>query len=202
MLFARFALPFLALAGSAFAHTPSTERSTHLSKRLSVGAEASISTALTTATTEIRAIGVEIKQVLEDVDVSNPTGVVSAVDELLVEVHSSLTVLASACVSITRRSLVERTININAVGQLVADLLNTVIATLKPVQDLIATEPLLGPLLAPYLTPINVQLVIILNGLLAAVAGLLNVVLGLLDVSVAPILRSLGFSPILSLLNL
>ena len=108
--------------------------------------------------------------------------------------HASLTVLASVCVSVTRRSLVERHhVDINTreqtishpsqvdsrtdqtvsrnplyismpsmpssptVAKLVADLLNTSIATLQPIQDLIRQNPSLGPLLTPLLNPINSQ---------------------------------------------
>ncbi|GAA5825242.1 hypothetical protein JCM5353_005922 [Sporobolomyces roseus] len=203
MLFTRFAIPLLALAASALATSSPSIRISHLSKRLSVSAEAHISTALETATSQIKGLGIEIHEALEGVNAKDTTAVVDAVQELLTDFHASLTVLASACVSVTRRSLVERhRVDINTLAQLVADLLNTSIATLKPIQDLIKANPALGPLLTPFLNPINAQLVLILNGLLAAVAGLLNIVLSLLDVTAAPLLRRLGFSPILSLLNL
>ena len=84
MLFTRFAIPLLALAASAFANSSPSIRASHLSKRLSVSAEASISTALETATTEIKHIGIEIHEALEGVNAKDTTAVVDAVQELLI----------------------------------------------------------------------------------------------------------------------
>ena len=84
MLFTRFAIPLLALAASAFANSSPSIRASHLSKRLSVSAEASISTALETATTEINHIGIEIHEALEGVNAKDTTAVVDAVQELLI----------------------------------------------------------------------------------------------------------------------
>ena len=84
MLFTRFAVSLLALAASAFANSSPSIRTSHLSKRLSVSAEASISTALETATTEINHIGIEIHEALEGVNAKDTSAVVDAVQELLI----------------------------------------------------------------------------------------------------------------------
>lgn len=112
-----------------------------------------------------------------------------------------------------------------AVGALVADLIKAVLVALKPLEEHLSASPALGPLLAPFLLPLNTQcvscpffhslfsfmltltstrrLVILLNSLFAVVVGLLNVVLDLLRGTVAvPLLRHLGLGPVLSILTL
>ncbi|GAA5826788.1 hypothetical protein JCM11251_002894 [Rhodosporidiobolus azoricus] len=215
MLFTRI-IPSFLLASVAFASSPSLlegeEQRFTKEKRLTLGlsasAEASISSALQTATTTIESLGSELKTAVEGVAGGDAEEVVDAVGGILTDITAAVQVCASACVDATlqiarsKRSLDEGSVDLNSVAALVAGLLNTLLAALAPLIDLIESTPGLGPLLQPFLSPLTGQLVILLNTLFAVVVGLLNVVLTLLDGTVAPLLRALDLGPLLSILTL
>ncbi|GAA5895430.1 hypothetical protein JCM6882_006248 [Rhodosporidiobolus microsporus] len=210
MLFTRL-IPCFLLATAAFASsTPAAPA--RFEKRLTLGlsahAEADIAAALKTATSTIEGLGAELKTAVEGVAGGDAEVVVDAVGGILTDITAAVQVCASACVDATltiarqKRGLEARTLDLNTVAALVAGLINTLLAALAPLIDLIESTPGLGPLLQPFLSPLTGQLVSLLNVLFAVVVGLLNVVLTLLDSTVAPLLRALGLGPILSILTL
>ncbi|BGP51261.1 hypothetical protein JCM10450v2_007190 [Rhodotorula kratochvilovae] len=202
MLFSRLSIvSLLGAAVTAFA-SPSFQP-VALERRLSIAAEADITAALQTCVGEVAELGGELKAALDGVDQRNATAVVEAVGGILTEITASIKVASSAVVNVAaKRDLQTRSFDLNTIAGLVANLLNGVLAALKPLEDAISATPGLGPLLAPFLQPLNGQLVTLLNSLFAVVVGLLNVVLTLLDGTVAPLRRALGLGPILSILTL
>ncbi|BGP27199.1 proteophosphoglycan ppg4 [Rhodotorula toruloides] len=204
MLFSRLALvSLLGVAVSALSTTSVEER------RLSIDVAAHVSTGdilapLHGCIDKIKTLGAEIVEAVETVkDVRDAKAVVAAVGPILVEVNTVIHTTAHDVLSIAaKRNLAKRSVDLNTAAALVAELLNTVLAALKPVEECISVTPGLGPLLAPFLLPLNTELAVLLNSLFALVADLLNVVLTLLDGTVAPLLRALGLGAILSILTL
>ncbi|BGP03002.1 Proteophosphoglycan ppg4 [Rhodotorula toruloides ATCC 204091] len=203
MLFSRLAIvSLLGVAVSALSQPAE--------KRLSVDVAAHVSTGdilapLHGCIDKVKSLGAEIVEAVETVKEvkKDAKAVVALVGALLVEVRTVIHTTAHEVLSIAaKRNLAKRSVDLNTAAALVAELLNTVLAALKPVEECISATPGLGPLLAPFLLPLNNELAILLNTLFALVAGLLNVVLTLLDGTVAPILRALGLGPILSILTL
>ncbi|BGO95048.1 hypothetical protein NBRC10512_006487 [Rhodotorula toruloides] len=205
MLFSRLAIvSLLGVAVSALSQPASIKE-----KRLSVDVAAHVSTddilaPLHGCIDKVKSLGAEIVEAVETVkEVKDAKAVVAAVGPLLIEVKTVIHNTAHEVLSVAaKRNLTKRSVDLNTAAALVAELLNTVLAALKPVEECISATPGLGPLLAPFLLPLNNELAILLSTLFALVAGLLDVVLTLLDGTVAPVLRALGLGPILSILTL
>ncbi|GAA5899487.1 hypothetical protein JCM8208_000571 [Rhodotorula glutinis] len=203
MLFSRLSLVSLfGLAATALASSSSREPAA-LEKRLSVAAEASITAALQVCVVSVQELGVELAGALEGVKTGNAAAVVEVAGPILTDMTAAVTVAVHAVVKVSKRDLQTRNFDLNTIGALVADLINAVLVALKPLEEHLSASPALGPLLAPFLLPLNTQLVLLLNSLFAVVVGLLNVVLNLLRGTViVPLLRHLGLGPVLSILTL
>ncbi|GAA5848998.1 hypothetical protein JCM9279_004690 [Rhodotorula babjevae] len=203
MLFSRLSLVSLfGLAAAALASSPAHEPAA-LEKRLSVAAEASIQAALQVCVVSVQELGVELAGALEGVKTGNAAAVVDVAGPILTDITAAVKLAAHAVVKVSKRDLVTRSFDLNTIGALVADLINAVLVALKPLEEHLSASPALGPLLAPFLLPLNSQLVVLLNSLFAVVVGLLNVVLNLVRGTVAvPLLHHLGLGPVLSILTL
>lgn len=88
-----------------------------------------------------------------------------------------------------------------SVAQDIADVVKALLTALGPLQNLIQQLPILGSLLGPFLSPIGIDLAIVLGGLGIVLTGVLALVADLLS-ALGGALGGLGLGPVTGVLGI
>ncbi|GAA5900770.1 uncharacterized protein JCM6883_004650 [Sporobolomyces salmoneus] len=197
MLFSRIALPLLGLVGSVLALSSESGHDAALEKRHNkpstpkCGCEASVQSAIKTATKQIKHAGASIKTACATNKHKSHGVIVAAVKPHLIEIQTSLK-LVSGAVRIHKSDLINAQLDVHGLAVLVAGLLNACVTALLPLHLLIKTSLGLRLLLTPLLKLLSVELLFICKTLFAVADGLLEIVLTLVNGSLFVVLHSLG----------
>ncbi|GAA5995549.1 hypothetical protein JCM5350_004033 [Sporobolomyces pararoseus] len=199
MLFTRIALPLLGLVASVIAQS-SPDSSSHdaaLEKRHNkpstpkCGCEASVESAIKTATKQIKHAGVSIKTACAANKKRGHGAIVASVKPHILEIQTSLR-LVSGAVRVHKNDLLRAHLDVHGLAVLVAGLLNACVTALLPLHLLIKGSLGLRLLLSPLLKLLSVELLFICKTLFSVADGLLEIVLTLVNGSLFVVLHSLG----------
>ncbi|GAA5854050.1 hypothetical protein JCM3766R1_004577 [Sporobolomyces carnicolor] len=201
MLFSRIALPLLGLAASVFAqgslsasdpaHDLALEKRHNKPSTPKCGCEASVESAIKTATKQIKHAGKSIKTACAANKGKSHHKLVAAVKPHLIEIQTSLR-LVSGSVRTNKGALIKAQLDVHGLGVLVAGLLNACVTALVPLHVLIKASLGLRLLLSPLLSLVAIELVSICKTLFAVADGLVEVVLSLVNGSLFVVLHGLG----------
>ncbi|ORY74732.1 hypothetical protein BCR35DRAFT_333273 [Leucosporidium creatinivorum] len=192
-------LPILALATTAFSSPVQPQRAAKVLSRRAVASD-TISTTFQTLTTQLTAQETALQNALAQVDTSNATQVVQVVKPILEAIDDDINA-AKSTLALRLRKRQTSDVDIDAIAQDIADAISALLSALSPLEDLIDELPILGSLLAPFLSPINIDLAIVLSGVALVLSGVLALVGDLLS-ALGGALSGLGLTSVTGLLGL
>ncbi|GAA5996057.1 hypothetical protein JCM11641_002668, partial [Rhodosporidiobolus odoratus] len=169
-----------------------------------VDVQAELTTAFTTCTDTVVAIGAKIKASIAACG-HHPSAfkVVAAVKADLSDLRIAVAALATATVKVYASTKVTADVTVSVVANLLVNLLVAVHVALADIVALVATAPLLVILLAGELLAISAQLVVCCNTLFVLLGTQLKVaVASALSVDVFVGLKALGFTSLLAIIQI
>ncbi|KAM0746155.1 hypothetical protein T439DRAFT_360723 [Meredithblackwellia eburnea MCA 4105] len=165
--------------------------------------QAQVISAFNDLTSKLKSAGSALSSAISFADTSDPVAFTAAVSPILSTMDSDLKSVASS-LSLSKRDLLlfrRQEQNLTENAQAVAAAVQALIEALGPLEDILKNFPILGTLLAPFLSNLDIDLGIVLTGLGILLAGVLKLVSDLLS-DLGSALSGLGFSSTLGILGL